>query len=130
MNNYRQYRDVEYKGTLFDMGEVLASGEITEISNTNERYLAEITYIVSVLYGEGQWSALETKENIALNEMAIETGAGEISATYRTSHGKIRIVTESDRSCTKIFFIDKVSLTEMLSGYDIVTAIQIMNQAV
>ena len=112
------------------MGEVLASGEITEISNTNERYLAEITYIVSVLYGEGQWSALETKENIALNEMAIETGAGEISATYRTSHGKIRIVTESDRSCTKIFFIDKVSLTEMLSGYDIVTAIQIMNQAV
>lgn len=130
MNNNRQYRDEEYKGTLFDMGVVLVSGEIDEILKTNERYLAEINYIVSVLYGAGQWSVLETKENIASNEMAIKTGAGEISATYRTSRGKIRIVTESDRSCTRIIFIDKVSLTEMVSRYDIVTAIQIMNQTV
>lgn len=130
MNNNRQYRDEEYKGTLFDMGVVLVSGEIDEILKTNERYLAEINYIVSVLYGAGQWSVLETKENIVSNEMAIKTGAGEISATYRTSRGKIRIVTESDRSCTRIIFIDKVSLTEMVSRYDIVTAIQIMNQTV
>lgn len=128
MNNNRQYRDVEYKGTLFDVGEVLVSDEINEILKTNIRYLAEINYIIMIFYGKGQWSALETKENIASNEMAIKTGAGEISATYRTSRGMIRIVTESDRSCTKIFFINKVSLTEMLSGYDIVTAIQLMNQ--
>ena len=116
------------KDTLFDMGEVLVSAEINEILNTNIQYLAEINYILMIFYGNGHWSALETKENIASNEMAIKTGAGKISATYRTSLGKIRIVTESDRSCTKVMFISKVVITEILSEYDIVTAIQTMNQ--
>lgn len=105
MRTKRRYRDIEIKGIKFPIGEALVSNEIAKAMKNNDRYLAEIFYYFT-LFCNGTWANSEPQEKINANNRAIETGTGQIAASYTTSRGKILITTASDRSCTKIRFAD------------------------
>ena len=89
----------------FELGQQTATQGIVNAVSESEEFSKEVVTAFR-RYISGDWGDIypEDKE---LNENAIKYGGSRIFASYKTSKGKIYIITEWDRSYTTFLFADE-----------------------
>lgn len=89
---------------MFKLGTLSVTQGISAKAKANRKFLAEINeaFIKYVQYDWGDTHLEDAKSN----DEAIKNG-DRVLAAYKTSQGKIWIVTEADRSATTILFPDE-----------------------
>lgn len=87
----------------FEIGRVMQTRGISEARQEDEQFSNEVDKCF-VRYCNADWSDMEYEDDKAMNDEAIANGKDRIFATYKTSRGKIYIITEWDRSVTTILF--------------------------
>lgn len=87
------------KAALFQLGQVVATKDVSENLTS--------TFIQNLLarHVTGDYGDL-CKEDIEANEQALKDGE-RILSSFESSHGKLYIITEWDRSHTTILFADE-----------------------
>lgn len=98
----REYYDLISE---FELGDILQTKRIGEEREKNTRFNKEVEDSFQ-RYCRADFKGMSHSE-IELNEIAIENGDGGIFGAYKTSLGKIYIITEHDRSYTTILFADE-----------------------
>lgn len=88
---------------MFEMGLLVVTNGINDKLDS-VRFSKEITVALH-RYTRGDWGEME-QEDIEANNEALRTGE-RLFAAYKTSEGKIWIITEADRSATTILFPDE-----------------------
>lgn len=92
--------------STFELGQLY----ITQgIANDMEEDLQFAKDVVSALarYTKADFSDMEYEDDIKQNLESIKSNSGRIFASYKTSLGKIFIITEHDRSVTTILYPDE-----------------------
>lgn len=93
------------KSGVASMGKVVMTRGIANAIEETKQYYSEILNCF-LRYSNGDWGDL-CDDDKQMNEDAIRTGDDRILAAYKTSKGKIYIITEWDRSYTTILFADE-----------------------
>ena len=88
----------------------LSLGMVCMTAGINEAQLEDPLFSFEVLscfsrYQIGDWGDL-CKEDKDANREALENG-NRVLASYHTTHGKVYIITEADRSATTILFANE-----------------------
>jgi len=84
------------------MGNLVMTRAINDTIADNESFAKEITSALR-RYISADWGDLPLSDKKA-NDSAVETGEDRILAAYKTTEGKVYIITEYDRSHTTILF--------------------------
>lgn len=87
---------------MFELGKIFQSRSIYEECQKNKAFLAEVTAALK-RYTLRDWGNL-CADDKKMNDRALANGDDRILAAYKTSKGKIYIITEWDRSATNIIF--------------------------
>lgn len=87
----------------FKLGQVVQTKSISEARQEDENFSNEVDKCFA-RYCNADWADMEYEDDKAMNDAAIANGNDRIFATYKTSRGKIYIITERDRSFTTILF--------------------------
>lgn len=87
----------------FKLGQVVQTKSISEARQEDENFSNEVDKCFA-RYCNADWSDMEYEDDKIMNDEAIKNGNDRIFATYKTSRGKIYIITEWDRSVTTILF--------------------------
>ena len=85
----------------FELGQIVVTRGINSAIEGSEKFAQELQTALRK-YITGDWGCLPNEDK-ASNEQATKDG-GRILGGYKTSKGKIWIITESDRSATTILF--------------------------
>ena len=89
----------------FNMGTVVMTRTVNNTIADNEQFAKEI--MASLLkYTDCDWGDM-CQEDKKLNDSAVKSGLNRILAAYKTSEGKVYIITEHDRSYTTILFANE-----------------------
>lgn len=88
---------------MFEMGLVVITNGINDKLDS-VRFSKEITVALQ-RFTNADWGEME-QEDIEANNEALRNGE-RLFAAYKTSEGKIWIITEADRSATTILFPDE-----------------------
>ncbi|MEG2117204.1 MAG: hypothetical protein RRZ69_05950 [Clostridia bacterium] len=89
----------------------LKFGKILLTCNVNDKVEKDSNFakeIVSAMrkYAQSDWGDLGQSDK-KLNELAVKNGDERVLASYKTSLGKVYIITEWDRSATTILFANE-----------------------
>jgi hypothetical protein len=87
----------------FELGELVVTRNIFNNMTESDDFAQEIKKVLN-RYVKADFSDMESKDDIKMNEDAIKNGDDRIFAIYQTSKGKIYIITEWDRSVTTILY--------------------------
>ena len=87
----------------FELGQVVQTEGISNARQEDENFNNEVDKCFA-RYCNADWSDMEYEDDKIMNDEAIKNGNDRIFATYKTSKGKIYIITEWDRSFTTILF--------------------------
>ena len=87
----------------FELGQVVQTEGISNARQEDENFSNEVDKCFA-RYCNAAWSDMEYEDDKTMNDEAIKNGNDRIFATYKTSKGKIYIITEWDRSFTTILF--------------------------
>lgn len=85
----------------FNIGKLYMTAAIAEALKDNTQFSIEI-HAALYRYSNCDWGDM-SGEDKRINDSALKDG-DRIFAAYKTSKGKIWIITEADRSCTTILF--------------------------
>ena len=93
-----------YADVRKEIGQLLATRGVAELMETDSYFKREITNAF-VRYTKQDWGSI-SEEDWEMNDFSWKNGERTLAA-YETSHGKIFIITECDRSATTILFPDE-----------------------
>lgn len=106
-----QYDEIEQpdggddKPPKLELGQVVQTRGIYEACQEDEAFSREVMQAFNK-YTACNWGDLDDEDK-ALNDAALENGDDRILAAYKTSKGKLYIITEWDRSSTCIMFANE-----------------------
>ena len=89
----------------FNLGQVTITRTVNDMIADDEQFAKEVTQALRK-YKNYDWGDLQ-KSDWQMNDDAIEFGNDRILAAYRTSKGKVYIITEADQSVTTILMADE-----------------------
>jgi len=89
----------------FKLGKVVMTRTVNDTIADNAKFAEGITTALK-RYVSGDWGDLSADDK-RLNDDAVFSGEDRILAAYKTSEGKIYIITEWDRSYTTVLFTDE-----------------------
>lgn len=87
---------------MFNMGKLYMTRGINDTIADSTKFSKEILKCLA-RYKNHDWGEM-CEEDKALNDEAVSSGESRILAAYKTSEGKVYIITEWDRSVTTILF--------------------------
>ena len=86
-------------------GQMVMTRGIADKIAESERFALEVNLSIG-LYLKGNWGVV-SDEDKAANDEDLKNNTGRIMGAYKTSEGRIWIMTEHDRSVTTILFPDE-----------------------
>ena len=89
----------------FNLGQVVMTRTINNTIADDEQFAKEIMQVLRK-YQNCDWGDLD-KNDWQMNDDAIKFGNDRVLAAYRTSKGKVYVITEADSSATTILFSDE-----------------------
>ena len=89
----------------YSLGKVVMTNGISNEMAESQKFANEITDCFK-RYITCDWGDM-CDEDKEMNDNALRTGTARVLAAYDTSEGRVYIITEQDRSCTKILFADE-----------------------
>lgn len=89
----------------FELGRLMMTKTISNTMDSSQKFAKEITKIIS-RYIFADWGDM-CQEDKELNDKSVNTGVDRILAAYKTSKGKVYVITEADRSYTTILFAEE-----------------------
>ena len=90
---------------MLTTGKLYTTRTINNEMATDMQFSKEITDCL-LRYKLKDWGDI-SEEDKAMNNEAVNNGNDRIFATYKTSKGKVYIITECDRSLTTVLFADE-----------------------
>lgn len=90
------------KSKYFDLGTLVQTTGVYAESSTDSVFSKEIVKCLA-RHCNKDWGDL-CEEDAAMNDEAVQAGEGRLLSSYKTSKGKLWIITEHDRTVTTILF--------------------------
>jgi len=87
---------------MFNLGQTVMTRTIADVIEQDPAFHIEIINAMQ-RYVNGDWGELCADDSI-MNDKAVISKNDRILAAYQTTHGKIWIITEWDRSFTTVLF--------------------------
>ena len=87
----------------FDLGQLVTTAQVNADMRDNFDFNNDVTKAL-YRYMSCDFSDMEHEKDIQANLDAIESGESRIFASYKTTLGDIWIITECDRSVTKVLY--------------------------
>lgn len=84
------------------LGRTVMTRGIADTIADNEQFAKQVTYFMG-LYMKGDWGDT-SEDDKEINDLNLKSGVGSLMGAYNTCEGRIRIMTEHDRSATTIMF--------------------------
>jgi hypothetical protein len=101
LDTYRTHADTRHTQP-FQLGRSMMTRGINEAIASDSAFAADVARALG-RHIAADFSDME-EEDRAANQRAIELGDERIFGSYKTSRGKVWIITEADRSATTILF--------------------------